>query len=589
MHAVPVLSPPTAAPLEPAWLLDDQPRQIALRSRTGLNFADLMMLNPVTPEAMAAFQQLLCQVNQLRAIAPNPITDSNLLPYVMDELLDVVQAVAEPEMVQPTVAASDPAIVLLDSLMPRLLWRIASFSYPMMQLLEGVSACALPPGERWQPGVVRLAAILELRLGDRRIAIDLATARPPMAPLALDWQVQTDGDLIVHPRDRPLGQTLQQWTAQLAQAHPIVAALLQGTAVDGLLPGQSWQSGDLTLRLGLEFLPQTPEERSLSEMTGYTWIEAELLEETSPRRGGAGEFATPWQGLSPIADDENPRLPAIIELLADLPSDAPNNPLAEVALIRLADPASQEQYHIWAAQQSLWPWLQQVGHLVQQAPAVALLPSPTDAHGDGEIDVTTAAPWLRSLLSMAEQAATTPPLPAAEGCLLQPELLMDELVPKLLWRLARCSYAIAQLLDSVAVRWLHPTSGWVDGRLRLRAILECSGSHLSERIDLATERFLSSAALLSNGFTQQLSPLSRPATAPNAATTLLQLLEANPPFNPTDTMTIAALLARVAQQVQQSAPDLEPLLEGVVMEWFTAEQDWQPGHLQIHLQAELIA
>ncbi|MGA1603631.1 MAG: hypothetical protein ACO4CG_15280 [Prochlorothrix sp.] len=219
-----------------------------------------------TPAVITAMEELVALVAEVRSPeggwpADRPPTAENITPYVLDEAYDLQVALQHSH--QPDQQAPwDPfhclqrlfqrRLLVVDAI-PHLLWTIARSSPQAMKLLAGLRAEVFQPGQTWDRGVLRLVALLELRTPHLHWTLDLATLDPPPSELHTNTLVRWT-DRSIHWVEGFL-QGLQD---QVQSCTPLVRPLLQTpTAVEVLVPGQSWETGFLQLHLQLTFQPDT--------------------------------------------------------------------------------------------------------------------------------------------------------------------------------------------------------------------------------------------------------------------------------------------------------------------------------------------
>ena len=150
--------------------------------------------------------------------------------------------------------------LLLDELAPKLLWSLTRHTYEMTQLLGGVPAQVLQPGEKWQQGTLRLLAVLKITGSELDYTLDLSTGRSvpaTVAPLPEDAIVQSS--VAAFCQQPTVIATLVDHLEQLCDHSPEQQLLVNGFAVDWLKDvEQDWQSGTMTLSLSLVFFADTP-------------------------------------------------------------------------------------------------------------------------------------------------------------------------------------------------------------------------------------------------------------------------------------------------------------------------------------------
>lgn len=499
---------------------------------------------PEVPEgAIVALQRLIQLLQQLRLLHPRsfsaePLPPKELVPYVMEEALDVVEAL-QMGTSRPAAASPPTALIRLDSLVTPILWAIARSAYPVMELLEGMRTCASLPGEPWISGVLRLVPLLEVTTPTQSWRFDLITGREPQNLITSNLQIQPEKTLCsdfsvdreVDPAIHFADQQLQNLLNQLSACNPALQTLFRGMAVDLLFPHTSWQPGHLQLRLDFEFVAQeiadfVPAFQAFQD----NWVEAELLAGQEPENISIST-ADGYVATVPLA---------VIEMPVSLLEPSTLIRIAEVPLLnRLAD----------------------VAH--QQVMATAI------AHINRQLQSPAA---IESALAVIYTAAALEPLAAQVSqqnfSLLQPELLMDELVPKLLWQISRSSCALMQWIGGIPVKLLHPDRPWETGILRLLAVLALSTCDRTWYIDLATGRFI---------------PNHSWQFHPEAVVLLghASVSVGMPAQNPIP-LRVETLLEQLLSPLHTHAPDVAMLQDAIAVEWLTSEQEWQPGQLALH-------
>lgn len=504
---------------------------------------DRVVSTPLSPALLRALQRLAELVAQLRSpqqgwpatLAPTP---ENLLPYVGEEVDDVLEALEAGRISYPGMEAlpqttSQPCLVRVADLIPRLLWYMARSGYSIMQLIEGIRVRVAYPGEAWQSGMVRLAIVLAGTSPQRQWAFDLATQELPGNTLAPEAITQSD--------DNPLCQQptaiadLQHFLAeQIRQATPGVEPLLQGLAVDWLEPGAGWVSGQLQLHLGLEFIPIAWDAPQPVEDLAEA-VPVELVE-------------LAWQPTTHLRVSPELPPPTAEPVSHAIPDPAPEADSAQSGvLIRLTDAVILERYSQLASHQQL---------------AAAFAPS-----------VNPTATDLPAPLALAQQACDAADrlerLPQTSGFgLLQPELLMDELLPKLLWHITRSSYEIMRLVGGVEANLLQPQHDWQQGILRLLVQLQVTAANQNWAIDLAQGQFLAAEPGWADG---------------------LGVVQSNETVLCHQPTEIATLSETVLNQIWQTTPELQLLATQTSVELLADGLDWQPATLQLRLGLEFLS
>lgn len=502
--------------------------------------------SPEIPDAaIATLQRLIQLLRQLRSTQQQssvgqPLTPEELLPYAMEEALDVLDAL-QAETSQLVHPALPSPLIRLDSLVAPILWAIARRAYPVMELLEGMRGGVRQPGHPWMPGVLRLVPLLELSTPTQDWRFDLTTGREPQNLIHPDLQIQLEKTLFldlptvqeIHSASiNSASQQLQSLLDNLSTGNPTLQALFQGVSADLLFPNSSWQSGELRLSLSFEFVAQeiadfVPAFQPFQD----NCVEAELMEGPEPEK--TGTFAAVRHSATVSL--------SVIEMPVSL--------LEPTTLIRIAE-------------QPLLDHLTQAAH--QQVIATAIAQMQTVIQSSSCIDpVLAVIRTADSLESWVEQSIQQ------NFSLLQPELLIDELVPKLLWQLSRSSCAIMQWIGGIPTELLQPDRAWERGILRLMSVLALSTRDRTWHIDLATGRFIPNHSW-------QLDP-DAVVVVPSDVPTLSGMpTQSSHPFR------VETLLEQLLLPIQTNASDIAVLQDAIAVEWLTSEQEWQPGQLALH-------
>ncbi|MGK7905530.1 MAG: hypothetical protein AB4352_29815 [Hormoscilla sp.] len=150
--------------------------------------------------------------------------------------------------------SSQSPYILIEGLTFRLLWYVAITSYELMQLMGGIKARILSPGEQWQTGILRLAVILAAEASDINWSLDLVTSQPAKTSLKPDCLIQLPA--------RETSETLSNFTHRLLQqiqaTTPEVKIFAETARVDLLQPGKNWRQAEIKLKLDWEFIADDP-------------------------------------------------------------------------------------------------------------------------------------------------------------------------------------------------------------------------------------------------------------------------------------------------------------------------------------------
>lgn len=489
----------------------------------------------VSDTAIAAVQRLVALIADLRSPssgwqAEQPFTPLHLLPYVSEEAYDVVDALhlstAQPELnpaephpsISPTLARVHrlpPKWLLAETLIPYWLWGVACCAYPFMQLIEGVEARAVEPGQSWQLGRLRLVVMVEVSTEATSTVFDLLTQSQPAALLSDAALIECDEvDWMVADAARGVDATTtlqgRQWLAQIVMKLVPLQGWLDGVSGLLLLEGHDWQPGTVRLQVGLEFVPDAEAEAALdhelNSLTAPDLLSGSRLDAATDERLTAQETD---EGLSLMA----------------------------VSLMRLAHPESVKQY----IQAALQPEIAQ---------AIAPL---TPLTNDSEAELLHVVQMAVTLVDRNQELCRNLPL-------VQPSLLLDEVVPKLLWRVTSGAYAVTQFVGGVEAQVLFPRQGWQRGILRLQMELIVTTPTAELRLDLATGQIASSDTC------------SLDAIADMRPNSFCQ--------GPTQ---LKFLHLAIQDYLQKRFPEMVLLLQSLPVEWLNPQSDWQPGHLQLGL------
>lgn len=249
----------------PELLTSEILTQIVIRLQDGI----LPILNhrdswKVIPEVVVAMERLMAIVDLVRSPSggwpgEREATPENLLPYVMDEAMDILEAM-EHSWIQTGLPVSHPLASLQKLLHDRLilsdaiahfLWGIARSSVDTMQLLGGLAAECFQAGQDWTPGILRLMAILTIQTPTTQWVLDLVTAEPPLPELHRDTFLRWSGSPVFWSE-----AFLQSLERSIYEGTPLLQGLLdRPIPSDIIVPGQPWQKGTLSLHLSFTFVP----------------------------------------------------------------------------------------------------------------------------------------------------------------------------------------------------------------------------------------------------------------------------------------------------------------------------------------------
>ncbi|MEM0982016.1 MAG: hypothetical protein AAGH78_17305, partial [Cyanobacteria bacterium P01_H01_bin.58] len=187
-------------------------------------------------------------------------TPETLLPYVSDEVTELLDALNEEPLHDVPASSSSPSsdieedlpLELITDLGAYLVWCLAASSPETMQLLEGMSAPIALPAQGETLRGVRLVPVLTLQVADQRYELDLVTQTLFDADTTLPDDSQRS-----HPNADMPALSLAEWRHRLwarAIAHtPNLQEWSAEQRLPILLPGQAWCEAQLSLTL--HFVP----------------------------------------------------------------------------------------------------------------------------------------------------------------------------------------------------------------------------------------------------------------------------------------------------------------------------------------------
>ena len=440
------------------------------------------------------------------------------------------------------------AFVTLETLIPTLLWRLVRSSYSTMQLIEGVRGSCWQLEQGWVFGMLRLVVMLEAETPTERWCFDIATGYPADKLLEPTAIIQADDPVL--PVQPPVSAEDGSSNAACQVDHQLMAilqslqaerlglnALLQGVAVELLQPEAGWLAGNLRLRLGFEFSAQTAiANRHDNARLHPELIEAELVDEAIG--------ITQERGLQCSGESVMRTIAGLITKTQISVVNPVDRALSATTLVYVTDVDSLKRH---------------TPPMTRQQCAQSLMPL---QHQHAEDESTQLTLIVQAAIAHVYQSD------AIGMGLLQPMLLMDELVPKLLWSLTSRMYEIMQLLGGVPAHVLQPHANWQQGTLRLVAALHLKAADVDYSLDLSTGR----AVLI---HTPQ---LALDAIVQTSAA------ECSQP------MLIETLTAHLQQQLSEAMSEYNLLRDGVAIAWLEdVEQDWQIGSMQLSLSLAFIA
>lgn len=542
------------AALIPADAVPDRPIQNSPASES--KTPDPEQTSP-TKAVLAAMTRLVEIVAELRSPlggwpADLPKTAANLVPYVLEEAYDVLGALKESGKLAAAVPTPEnkkdgeknsfvlprfpAALIIVDDLMPRLLWHLVSSSYDIMQLIGGVPAQVvreapiLSPQPETSPetGLIRLVVSLSLWNSDHHWAIDLATHNVTLdsnSPtletteitkiietgslnLSADfWHNLTEKPSCLSPDLKPTisaSELLVKLRQKIESTSPELAQLMAPQPVEWLAPSQQWLKGFLQLKMDWEFLPQSSENSSQPE--------TDISE-----------------SFSPLTLDGQ-------------------------RMIRLAQPAIFQESAKILFSEIETRLLKKTGFL-----------EPTEE--------TAKSNLIFQLVKNAYDLVETWEFPWGDG-----EVLLDEFMQRLLWQTITSSYSVMQLIGSVEARILKPGETWKIGILRLLAIFEIQLQNEIITLDLSTGKIWEKSQN-PKAFSLSLNTVVRFGKSLFLSASLDTELFIQP-------ITVAYLLDILHHQIKLTTPSLQWLINGAEIQVMNAAGIWESGWGKLHLELE---
>lgn len=490
-----------------------------------------------TPEVLMALEKLIKQSMALRSPTggwpiDRPQTAANLAPYLSEETGDLLELL---DLAEPSPApASD--LVPISTLVPHLLWMLASGGYEIMRLIEAVQARAYSSDAQGAVHIVRLVPVLMLTVNETSYALDLVTQTDPLPRLYLSENTEIrllDNDLDGQPI--LCGDLLRQIAELVSYAQPGLTTLLgKGCPIETLRPFQPWQPATLHLRLHLA------EMAAQGHVQPYTAASAAVPDAL---------FLPPGGKQSPAPSTSGFTLDDFASTLADGPDDATAGVLGD--WLTFTDERWIQAFLSTTAQrvvaQHLPLWLpSQNGDLPSGLPFTE---------------------WLRQREDLCNRVtyAATDLVQGANGLFkhtfVHEPVLVADLWPRLRWYLAQSSERVMQLMGGVAAQVMPPGLSWQRGSLSLRPLMQLTTTQRSWIIDLSRGRLL--------------------PTSPQALTADAAVDVADDPWR--SPLTVAELTGLVDHDLSTYTPAIATLCQGtpIHLHRLDAEAGCQPGQLTL--------
>lgn len=460
------------------------------------------------PDLALALDQLIAIVMTMRSPtagwpADTTLTPELLAPYISEEVWNLLEGLSQDAWGEGLDPIVSPIILPIPSLIPRLLWMLASSGYEVMHLVEGGRATVRRPGESGTVSVVRLVPVLTLTTDQETYALDLVTQADPSPSLWL--APDTTISLLDHDLDGAW-ISVERLTAGVLEVvghtqPALYGVLTAGRQVAALCPFQPWQTATLRLHL--------------------------YLADMGVQGGGTA-----------LATAPNPTLPSLVppeqtDSMAFTLDDFANTLMDE------AVPSTEGILGNWLTFVDEG-WVRRFLHSHAQRVLGQGLPKlvPGEAVTDEERELACA-----TLAYQATQGIDGPKALFKHTFVRAPVLVAD-LWPRFRWYLAQCSERVMQLMGGLPAQVLSPGRGWQQGILSLRPLMQLATSSKTWIIDLGNGRLLPTL------------PLALPGEA---------VVETTQAGDWANHQTITALLALVEQDLAQYAPAMADLAQGTVV------------------------
>jgi len=529
----------------------------------------------VSPIVFEAWEKLVKIVLQLISPASGwpsnlPQIPENITPYVTEEaceLLDTIQSEILSNNLElkthSKFIAQTPCYILVENLIPRLLWYIARSSDDIMRLLTGVEARVVQTDERWSSGMLRLVAILTRDI-EPSWSIDLATNQPPRSRLNSDTLIQSnDSYSCRYPiRSEKLIQQLKQ---KIQAVNPEIRNFTELTKIDFLEPGKKWQSGNIQLKFDLEFIPDSisPENRHYEGRNianDFYILDADYL-----------DFNTDIQPPRPLEDLSIFDFKFTItkpESFARYYQTIMQQKLANFMLeSQVVDVARIQNIQSAEIKSSILDSLLEISEDEKQGNNLAEQTPNLKTESLISNVVTSACETANIFQQRAELSNTIS---------LQPETLMADLTLKLLWNILRSSYEVMQLVGGVTAKVIQPRGVWETGTLSLVGIIQADASGSRCHIDVVTGQSRNSHTRL----------LMSKAIATSQESDLCKEL-----------IEVGTLAKHIIHELRETSPEIGLWMEGMGVELRSAiahkadspQTNWLSGTIKLSIGFEFLA
>jgi hypothetical protein len=213
-------------------------------------------VSPVAVEAMHRLMFMVEQVGSPEGGWPDHLqpTPENLLPYLTEEVCEVLQALNEENKRDEGVVIFSSSYVLMADLVRRLLWFLAKSSPEIMRLVGGVQAeVKLNVEEDWKIGILRLVPVLDVKTIEDFWAVDLGTGEVWDGGQFTLARIKFKGGFL--GRDCVFSESLlERLQAIVLRVSPELDVFFKGFSGQVLCPNQEWLLCDLGMSWSWDFL-----------------------------------------------------------------------------------------------------------------------------------------------------------------------------------------------------------------------------------------------------------------------------------------------------------------------------------------------
>ena len=450
----------------------------------------------VSQPLLETWERLVDIVAELRS--PNsgwpaniPQTPENLLPYLSEEALEVLEVWQNEPPSNPKRGESGPDYIRVLDFIPQLLWYIVRSSDDVMGLLAGVKAKVSQPHQISETGTLRLVVIL---LGDPipSWCIDLVTNQEATRSLLSPGCLIESSEANITKTPTPCQQLIAHIEQKIQQATPQLKGFFESSDIQFLEPGNIWQSGKLQLKLAFEFLPDPPNEtenfhsfspKKTSDLTQKNSLRYDNNWTLESEKWLLEESSADWQ-ISPLEDWEMSLASSSFESTTETFTDLLQQPfLLLETKVKLTNQILLEAYFDALMKKQISHFI--ISHNYTKETVKETVKSPI---------LTPSYDPINPLISAACELVDAIQNPESLDTLnwLGLEILMPDLTKKLLWQIVKTNYDIMQLVGGVKAQVLSPSCHWITGTLRLMVIFEIEVSGIPMQIDITTGQLLPS-------------------------------------------------------------------------------------------------